>query len=291
MPDDARKSFQSLRGFATKAESETKQYWIDSARELGIVNYEDKSGIKFSRDPTSPSAADLVVKERSKVKKNGVDEKSLVRPTDVSTDHAYLLMKQIRPCRFKNSDRRGGPGSRGRDRALGFPGIACRYCSSKDGSGRFFPVASKSLADNTANALSSHLATCSRCPESIKSSLAYLSHRATLQNAELETSWKKTFFKRVWDRLHVERAWSNNKSKDEDLDMEKEESSVEGYSHEGSDAEEVDEMVKAAAQWLTKRDAQVENTMPSGNSIRPRASRGRGLPSRKRRDSNDGLTN
>ncbi len=49
--------------------------------------------------------------------------------------------------------------------------------------------------------------------------------------------------------------------------------------NEESDNEDVDEMVKAAAQWLTKRDAQMEVT-----TTKPRASRGRGLPSRKRRD-------
>lgn len=293
MPDDARKTFQSLRGFAAKAESETKKYWIDSAREVGITDFEEKGGIKFFRDPSTPSAADLIEKERGKIKKNAVvDRTSLVRPTDVSTDYSYLLMKQMRPCRFKNSDRRVGPGSRGRDRALGFPGIACKYCSSKDGAGRFFPVASKSLADNTANAISSHLASCNRCPESVKSSLAYLSHRASLQNAELEGGWKKTFFKQIWDRLHVERSWTNGKSKDNDTGgTENDESSAEEDDADASDVEEVDEMVKAAAQWLTKRDAQHENSVVSSNHNRQRTSRGRGLPSRKRRDSNDDAAN
>ena len=285
IPDDARKSSRSLRGFATKAEGETQQYWIDSLRELGVANYEDKPGIKFYRNPAVQSAADVIVKERTKVRKNAaVDKTSLVRPTDVSTDHAYLLMKQVRPCRFKNSDRRGGPGSRGRDRALGFPGIACRHCSSKKNTGRYFPVASKSLADNTANTLQTHLATCPRCPESVKSSLVYLSHRASIQKADLGGGWKKTFFKHIWDRLHVERAWTTKKAKEVQVaTVEEKASSDEEDNNADSDVEEVDDMVKAAAQWLTKRDAQMEGSLGS----RPKASRGRGLPSRKRRDNND----
>jgi len=285
MPDDARKSFKSLKGFAAKAEGETQQYWIDSARELGIADYDDQNGIKFYRDQITSSAADIVVKERTKVRKNAaIDKKSLVRQTDVSTDYIYLLIQQVRPCRFKNSDRRGVPGSRGRDRALGFPGIACKHCSSKNNFGRYFPVASKSLADNTANTIQSHLATCPRCPESVKSSLVYLSHRASLQKVELGGGWKRTFFKQVWERLHVERAWTTKKSKE--AEVENDEASSAEENNEESGNEEVDEMVQAAAQWLTKRDAEVETSIASGS--RPRASRGRGLPSRKRRDSNEG---
>ena len=191
MTDDARKNFKSLRGFATKAEGETHQYWIDSARELGVADFADKPGIKIYRDIEEPSATDIIVKERIKVRKNAaVDKASLVRPTDVSTDHAYLLMKQVRPCRFKNGDRRGGPGSRGRDRTVGFPGIACKHCSSKNNFGRYFPIASKNLADNTFNSIQSHLAVCERCPETVKSSLVYLAHRASLQKSDLGGGWK-----------------------------------------------------------------------------------------------------
>mmetsp|Transcript_17633 Transcript_17633/g.26709 ORF Transcript_17633/g.26709 Transcript_17633/m.26709 type:complete len:451 (+) Transcript_17633:3-1355(+) len=323
IPHDAKKSFQSLKGFAAKAEAETQQYWINSARELGLANYEDseRDGIRLFRDPTGPSPADLADKEReqaqSQSKKKGSSSAStksksiLVRPADVTTDHTYLLMQQVRPCRFKNSDRRGGPGSRGRDRVLGFPGIACRHCSSKNNFGRYFPFASKSLGDNTANQMQTHMTTCSRCPEKVKSSLAYLSHRASLQKVEMGGGWKKAFYKFIWERLHVERAWSSTttntgktkkKSQENKMSMNMKnriqnhaESSDDdrghghgrsanghghGHGHGGSDHEEVDEMVKAAATWLTKRDAKMEVTGPANPlPTRTKANRGRGLPS------------
>lgn len=279
---DAKKSLTSFGGFASKAEAETHQFWVDSARELGITNYDNRDGLRFYRDPSKTSYADDITKERAKVRKNAViDKKDLVRPTDVCTDEMYLLLKQVRPCRFKNSDRRVGPGSRGRDRALGFPGLACKHCPSKNTTGRFFPMTSKNL-DNTINAMQGHVTSCSRCPESVKSGIAYLSHRSTLQKADLGTACKKTFCKDVWDRLHVERAWSSNK--DVTVPMENQESIEREEPKVEENSEEVDEMVKAAAQWLTKRDNQAE----SANGSKPRASRGRGLPSRKRRDSNDG---
>jgi hypothetical protein len=52
MPEDVRKSFKSLRGFTGKAEGETQQCWIDSARELGLSNAAETSGIRFYRKPT-----------------------------------------------------------------------------------------------------------------------------------------------------------------------------------------------------------------------------------------------
>ena len=135
----------------------------------------------------------------------------MVKPADrgLCTDYVLLLLCQVRPCRFRKSDRRAGPGSRGRDRAMGFPGLACMHCSKNRNSlGRYFPVSAKNLTDNTANSLQAHISSCSRCPETIQASLAYLSHRSILQKAELSGSWKKAFFKKVWDRLHVDRTWT-----------------------------------------------------------------------------------
>ena len=89
------------------------------------------------------------------------------------------------------------------------------HCSNKNSLGRYFPVSAKNLTDNTANSLQAHISSCSRCPENIQASLAYLSHRSILQKAELSGSWKKAFFKKVWDRLHVDRTWTAIEDDDE----------------------------------------------------------------------------
>mmetsp|Transcript_5622 Transcript_5622/g.7171 ORF Transcript_5622/g.7171 Transcript_5622/m.7171 type:complete len:1249 (+) Transcript_5622:539-4285(+) len=301
IPDDVRKSFKSLRGFAAKAEGETQQYWINSARELGLSNSAGSSGIRFFRNPLEQSPADELEVEMNNKKRKAsakIDTKSLIRPDDIATNHALLLLKQVRPCRFKNSDRRGGPGSRGRDRALGFPGIACIHCSSQNNFGRYFPFAAKSLGDNTYNSIQTHLATCSRCPEAVKAFLAYLSHRSILEKNELGGGWKKSFFKIVWDRLHVERAWTSKQTKestpeeeslpsddnvDDDDDVNKEDNGdeVEEGNNEGGNETmdgELGDMVKAAAQWLTDRDAGSESLQVK--SSKSKGTRGRGLPSR-----------
>jgi len=296
LSDEAKKSFKSLQGFGAKAEGETQQYWIDSARELGVANMENNiPGIRFYRNPEKESPADMVEKERRsspKKKSQTADDDltCLVRPIDEGTDVLYLLMKQVRPCRFKNSDRRGGGGSKGKDRALGFPGLACRHCASKNNLGRFFPMSSKVMMDTTTNQLLSHIQSCAKCPESIKSSLAYLSHREKLQSEGMDSKWKMNFFKLIWERLHVSREWSKVKNDGEEEGQEYEDDSDEmegndndpeeddSEDNEGEDGgeDEVDDMVKAAAQWLTKRDPPPS----SSNSEMPK-SKGRGLPMRK----------
>jgi hypothetical protein len=166
--------------------------------------------------------------------------------------------------------------------------VCCRHCSSKNNFGRYFPVSAKNLTDNTANSLQAHMASCTRCPEPIKASLAYLLHRGTLQKAELSGSWKKTFFKRVWERLHLERAWS----KTEDGEADDDNGSTSGDNHaaledvkadtngSNSDSEEEDlgddmaDLIKAAAVWLSEQEATTET--PKG-----RGGRGRGLPGKR----------
>jgi hypothetical protein len=175
------------------------------------------------------------------------------------------------------------------------------HCESKSNNiGRYFPVSAKNLTDNTANSIHGHVSTCSRCPENIKASLAYLQHRATLQKAELSGSWKKKFFKRIWDRLHQERAWTNednpNNSKaltestpPEDEDDEdgndgdsQEDNGSDKTSTAGTSDDDVEpvlremaDLIKAAAVWLS------ENEGSNDNGIRTRGGRGRSLPGRR----------
>lgn len=296
MPDDVKSTFRSLRGFGAKADGDAQQYWIDAARDIGLTDVPPGGqgwGINFRRDPLEPSPADNLDRETAGAATFQFGKSSLVRAEDkgMCTDHAMLLLRQIKPCRFKKTDRRGGPGARGRDRVIGFPGVCCRHCSSKNNFGRYFPVSAKNLTDNTANSLQAHMLSCSRCPESIKASLAYLIHRGTLQKAELSGSWKKTFFKRVWERLHLERAWTkadNGEPKNDEDDSSSDDDPIaaaadddkadNGGSNSDSDEEDLGEdmadLVKAAAVWLSEQEA-------TNDSFRSKNSRGRSLPAKR----------
>ena len=295
MSDDTKETFKTLRGFGAKVADDSQQYWIDAARDIGLSGIPPEGpgigwGITFRRDPLQPSPSDELDRESVGATAPALGKSSLVRADDrgLCTDQVMLMMRQAKACTFQKRDRRGGPGARGRDRVNGFPGLCCKHCATKNNVGRYFPVSAKNLTDNTANSLLSHVSACSRCPEPIKSSLAFLSHRSILQKAELSGSWKKTFFKKVWDRLHVERAWSTageggEGEEEEDIasvssEDEAEEETKEGSGGAASDSgeeelgEHMNSLIKAAAIWLTEQDT-VTDAAP-----RSRTARGRGLP-------------
>ena len=311
MPDDVRENFRALRGFDAKiANDDSQQYWVDAARDLGLSNIPaprakdgNAWGITFRRDPLQPSPADefdLDNEENSPDQSDGDywNSNMLVRPVDrgLCTDQVLFLLRQIRPCRFQKSDRRAGPGSRGRDRAMGFPGLACVFCANKNALGRYYPVTAKNLTDSTVNSLQSHIFSCSRCPEPVKASLAYLGHRGIMQKAELSGSWKRAYFKRIWDRLHVERKWTPIEDEaGSDGDQGESDEGQEEEMHESLDAaagvndddeedsesdkeelgDHMNALIHAAAIWLTDMDA--------NNGTTPRAATKRTLPSKRRR--------
>jgi len=267
MPDDSRATFKSYKGFDAKvANDDSAQYWIDSARDIGLMNQPPDAnvpgawGVTFRRDPLEPSPADELDLEQTSGVPVDLGKNSLVTEGDRGdcTDHVMLLLRQVRPCRFQKSDMRAGPSARGRDRTIGFPGLCCKWCSS----GRYFPISPKNLTDSTVNSLQTHVASCSHCPEPIKASLAYLSHRSILQKAELSGSWKKAFFQKVWDRLHVDRDWSSIEDEPEgeelmlsgDEDQDEDESGSEDGDGE-QNGNQMNALIKAAAIWLTNQDA------------------------------------
>lgn len=292
IPDSCRERFRSLKGYGSRPEGDSAEYWIDSAKELGLQDSPDGLGVTFYRNPAAKTPADCLAIEKSESLPSG---SFIMRAEDRTsvTDSMALLLKQFRPCRFQISDRRG---SRSRDRALGSPGIYCVHCSKK----RYFPVTEKKLID-TLILMKTHMISCSSVPEDIKSSLCYLQHRSLLQKIELGAQWKSKIFKKVWHRLHHE-DWSDfdytsnsvglakalsesegPRQPDDSAFLSRKESmeetdynsnytenhsssyAVEDDDDDYDDEEEASEalrgmqdMIKAAAVWLCERDAEQE---------------------------------
>lgn len=119
---------------------------------------------------------------------------------------------------------------------------------------RYFPHTAKNLTDSTINSLLTHVMSCSHCPDRIKASLGYLGHRAIQQKTELTGSWKKNFFQRIWDRLHVDTDWEEDEGNHSAFASRAGDA---GYSEGGGDEQGGDQMnalIKAAAIWLTEQD-------------------------------------
>ena len=299
LPEDARTTFKSHKGFDAKvANDDSQQYWVDAARDIGLmnippdVNAPGAWGITFRRDPLEPSPADELDLEQLAGASGSKGKNMLMYDDDrgTCTDHVMLLLRQVRPCRFQKSDMRAGQGSRGRDRTIGFPGLCCKHCIGRSSLGRYFPISPKNLTDSTVNSMQTHVASCNYCPELIKASLAYLSHRSILQKTELSGSWKKAFFQKVWDRLHVERGWTTDEpedinaygsgeegddvdedqeEEDEDQDEEDDGSGSEEEVHEKGGPNQMNALIKAAAIWLTNQDAASKDGKKSRRATKP----------------------
>lgn len=201
----------------------TKQYWIDSAKLLGMID--TAGGIRFASDPhllqqrqqglvmlggetrmgqddgtrdwREDTATDTDIGKSASPAGEG---EYIVFPEDTSMvpSYVYFLIRQVESCRFTEADRfvarSKGP--------VGYPGFQCRHCHGNAGLGKYFPVTSKSLATNsTSQNIHAHLLKCRKCPSHIKEQLLALKDEKT-KSPRLEPGWRKVFFDKIWSRLH-----------------------------------------------------------------------------------------
>lgn len=195
----------------------TRQYWTDSALALGMVDTTD--GIRFEREPSAPdkdwmpeakkptfdSDAVGACGSPKEVKSCATSHKPqssgfICLPDDQQTipRYVYFLLRQVEPCYFTEADRfvarSKGP--------VGFAGFQCRHCQGHAGLGKYFPLNSKALSTNsTSQNIHAHVLKCRKCPREIKEELAILKVEKT-KSTRLVPGWRKTFFERLWERLH-----------------------------------------------------------------------------------------
>lgn len=126
-PEDKREAFRSMKGYGAKPKGDFAQYWIDAAKELGLHDSHEGQGVVFFRNPLDDSPADKIDIQQSE---GGPTGSVLVPAEDRHrcTDVMLLLLKQFEPCKFQTSDRKS---SRSRDRPIGFPGLICTHCKQK----------------------------------------------------------------------------------------------------------------------------------------------------------------
>eukprot|EP00549_Striatella_unipunctata_P007533 CAMPEP_0118675770 /NCGR_PEP_ID=MMETSP0800-20121206/1644_1 /TAXON_ID=210618 ORGANISM="Striatella unipunctata, Strain CCMP2910" /NCGR_SAMPLE_ID=MMETSP0800 /ASSEMBLY_ACC=CAM_ASM_000638 /LENGTH=823 /DNA_ID=CAMNT_0006571145 /DNA_START=111 /DNA_END=2582 /DNA_ORIENTATION=- len=118
------------------------------------------------------------------------------------TDYFFYLMKQLRVCRFSESDRKTRGGKR-ENIAIGYGGLQCVHCADSPNSRKFFWSNVDRLANSFAE-IPGHVLKCRRCPNQTKLALAELKLRHPEQMARLPRGSQKVFFRRMWRRLHEE---------------------------------------------------------------------------------------
>eukprot|EP00548_Thalassiothrix_antarctica_P009551 CAMPEP_0194158768 /NCGR_PEP_ID=MMETSP0152-20130528/77453_1 /TAXON_ID=1049557 /ORGANISM="Thalassiothrix antarctica, Strain L6-D1" /LENGTH=959 /DNA_ID=CAMNT_0038868257 /DNA_START=444 /DNA_END=3323 /DNA_ORIENTATION=+ len=127
------------------------------------------------------------------------------------TDYFYHLMRQLRLCRFSESDRKTRGGKR-ENIAVGYGGLQCVHCSDAPNSRKFFWSNVDRLANSFAE-IPAHVLKCRRCPNPVKTSLMDLKRRHPEQMARLPRGSQKVFFRRMWRRLHDEDPEPQDRSK------------------------------------------------------------------------------
>jgi hypothetical protein len=200
-----------------------RQYWVDSARSLGMVDTHE--GIRFSIDPkrimpllnqrvlsscieTNVKEDEKKVDEEQEINNEERTEKSIgetegesiVHPEDMDMvpPYVYFLMRQVERTHFTEADRfvarSKGP--------IGFPGFQCRHCRGHAGLGKYFPVTTKSLSTNsTSQNIHSHLLKCRKVSPYVKDQLLALKDEKS-KLPRLEPGWRRIFFEKIWSRLH-----------------------------------------------------------------------------------------
>ena len=185
----------------------TRQYWTDSARAIGMVDTAD--GIRFEREPaastnwmpdaTKPTTKDDDESAMDQQQPGGFiclqEDKELIPP------YVYFLMRQVEPCYFTEADRfvarSKGP--------VGFAGFQCRHCQGHAGLGKYFPLTSKALSTNsTSQNIHAHMLKCRKSTQSVKDELINLKTEK-IKSPRLIPGWRKTFFERLWERMHGDR--------------------------------------------------------------------------------------
>lgn len=140
----------------------------------------------YARDP-----------ENAKIPRLVLDEDKLLL-----TDYFYYLMKQLRLCRFSESDRKTRGGKREKIK-IGYGGLQCVHCCDVANSRKFFWSNVDRLANSFAE-IPGHILKCRRCPQPTKDALLQLKAFHPEQMARLPRGSQKVFFRRMWRRLHDE---------------------------------------------------------------------------------------
>ncbi len=199
MPSNIRAEFLKLQSESAKGSRglATRTYWTDSAKKIGLAD--GPTGMYFRRDPSLPPPSEMdasIEKIDSESHDNRCNE--LVDPEDKPTiaDFLYLVMEQLRPCRFTDADR-----NKRRSKNVGCIGVECKHCAGKIDGRKFF-WSSVSAAESNFVSVHSHMLSCKYIPESLKAELTHLKALRREQTSRLKNGSQKAFFMRVWARLH-----------------------------------------------------------------------------------------
>lgn len=201
MPAKIKQQFLELQSASSKGSKglATRQYWVTAAKKIGLVD--TAQGLRFGRDPmqsqSPPKAFSLDILAQAAFNMTTAS-KELVKEEDKESiaEFLYVVMQQLRPCRFTEADR-----NKRRLKDVGCIGVECKHCAGQVDGRKFF-WSSVSAVESNFVSVHTHMLECQMIPEELKNRLIELKALRKEQTAVLKSGSQKAFFARVWQRLH-----------------------------------------------------------------------------------------
>lgn len=298
MPLHLRQEVETLASAHVGSRSR-KQYWIDAAKRLGMVD--TPLGIRFARDPTEPlpakkkpltnnkqvsqrksrkrQASDIDRAEMPSLVSDMVDFRPLVTPEDkpLVQDYLYVAYQQMAACTLTEADKAGAY----KKRKVGFPGIVCKHCATNGPNGRYFPASEEALAQTTqSRAIVNHIRNCLQCPKDIRDNMETMLENCKAADGRPEKPKfgnRKVFFHRLWRRIQN---FGGQPSTDEQMEenVPKKRRSKREQEETDENEEEEREEVEAGAEEDAKKgkeeagddkDIKLEESAPKTNRRQP----------------------
>jgi hypothetical protein len=199
VPADVKEKFMALQSQSSKGSKglATRQYWVTSAKKIGLVD--TAKGIRFGRDPAVPEQKSVSLDILAQVASNVTTvNRPLVIPDDKPyiAEFLYVVMEQLQPCRFTEADR-----NKRRLKDVGCIGVECKHCAGQVDSRKFFWSSVNAVESNFVS-VHTHMVECRMVPDELKDRIGELKKLRKEQTAALKTGSQKSFFARVWKRLH-----------------------------------------------------------------------------------------
>lgn len=192
-------TYNQLKGLTARSAS-TKEYWIEAAAKLGLVD--TPRGV-FYRPSSQRPASSHKDGDPRKIAPS-MPLRTLVETSDklYATNYAYFVIEQMTTCTFSEADKLG----KRKHHVVGFPGMACRHCYGGNGSGRFFPLTLKTFSDvsKSIHVLRNHLVKCPKAPAGLAEHVTRLFEEHQAEKSKSPFGSQKVFFDLVWKRLHPE---------------------------------------------------------------------------------------
>jgi hypothetical protein len=217
---EGKSRFIELKSKTTQGATDSKRYWIESAKKLGMEDSENQ-GIRIKEPfdrmntPKSLPSTNAALPWDSSLENSCLNHLkfSMVRSEDkhVVSEYIFFLMTQVEKVYLTDCERVGNRKSM----EAGMPGFGCKHCCATDRKGlcRFFPSRRRTLPAKIKD-LADHLRRCSMCPPETKIKLKEFQSMGL--NVDPMEESNKHFFDRVWARLHLNDKIELKKSSDEE---------------------------------------------------------------------------